>query len=1025
MKLGDLLFKYESNPNLKMLAANALKRPTLCATVKKNGDSYIIEPANLFVDIFHVSKIELEIREDGSVVRENCGCLQFFKTKECIHVGALCFAGLLQINKALCDKEYNEYLLLKSESTVFDTYNKLTNDIRSTNPFFNKIHLFPVIEEKGDNKYELSVKIGNEKDYIIKSLYEFIANTENHVFCSYGQKLEFVHSYECLDEQSKIFYILLSSIVKENDTKSIEVRKQTILRILEIFRDNIVYYRGFGEEKVTPRKVLESDEFKLNLDEISLKITTPHKVNCLICGVNNAYFIGEDVIYAYKYKNRIDRKLYEYLFKVSGELRIDFIASDFIANLYPIINGSITIDKKFYEKYPIPKIRINSYFKYENENVYLESKLQCGEADRDNPYLNQFKDGYKKVIEKYGFTGSKNHKVVLNGLDNIYKFLTSDISPLRNYGDVFYDKEMSKLKTKKSGKAHFKIGYNVGLLEFNLEGISQEELEAMIKAYEEEKKYVKLSDDTILEVDEENVKEARDFLEDFNLDVKNLGKPVKKNLNYVLKLISGVDTNISMDAEIVRIIKDIQNYKNSSFLVPEAYGGNLRPYQTDGFRWLKTLAKYDFGGILADDMGLGKSLEIISFLSSDDSNKPSIIICPMSLVYNWQMECYKWNLNRPVETIIGSSDDREKIISSINNTGNTLYVTSYDSLRRDIDLYKDKKFRFIIADEAQFIKNQFTQKSEAIKSLQSEINYALTGTPIENGLSDLWSIFDFLMPGYLSSYSHFKNRYESLIMHSDDEALKNLQHRVSPFILRRLKKDVLTELPEKIEDYYYYKMDNRQQEVYDSYVAKIKDDLNSGSKNVLAYLTRLRQICITPELILQEEFANTKIDLAIDLINSSVESGHRILLFSQFSQSFNMLSRELDKRDIKYFILDGQTKAKTRMEMVDDFNKNDDVKVFLISLKAGGTGLNLIGADMVIHLDPWWNSSAMNQATDRAYRLGQEKNVTVLKLICKNSIEEKVVKLQELKTDLASSIVLDENNTNYKLSKEDILSLLE
>jgi SNF2 family DNA or RNA helicase len=396
----------------------------------------------------------------------------------------------------------------------------------------------------------------------------------------------------------------------------------------------------------------------------------------------------------------------------------------------------------------------------------------------------------------------------------------------------------------------------------------------------------------------------------------------------------------------------------------------------------------------------------------------------MSLVYNWENECEKWGFNYPVKMILGSIEERTDLIRNIKKNQKELYITSYDSLRRDITLY-DSEFRFVIADEAQFIKNQFAQKSEAIKALNSEINFALTGTPIENGLADLWSIFDFLMPGYLSNYSHFKSRYESLIVHDDLETLDNLKKRVSPFILRRTKKDVLKDLPDKIEDYYYCKMEDKQKEVYDLYVEKLKDDLKAGGNNVLALLTRLRQVCITPELIYQEPFTNTKIDMAIDLIKSSIESGHRILLFSQFAQSFPILSRELDNMGIKHFILDGQTKAKLRMEMVDEFNKNEDIKLFIISLKAGGTGLNLTGADMVIHLDPWWNSSAEMQATDRTYRIGQTKNVTVIKLICKDTIEEKVIHLQKLKRELAESIVIEDEKKAIKLTKQDILELLE
>jgi SNF2 family DNA or RNA helicase len=377
-----------------------------------------------------------------------------------------------------------------------------------------------------------------------------------------------------------------------------------------------------------------------------------------------------------------------------------------------------------------------------------------------------------------------------------------------------------------------------------------------------------------------------------------------------------------------------------------------------------------------------------------------------------------------VKIILGSYEARTEMIKNIDENEKCLYITSYDSLRRDSENYKNK-FRFIIADEAQFIKNQNALKSSAIKSLKADMRYALTGTPIENGLADLWSIFDYLMPNYLSNYNHFKSRYESLIMHSDNEALDMLKLRVTPFILRRTKKDVLEDLPDKIEDVYYCKMSSKQEEIYKAYQERLKKDIISGGNNILGLLTRLRQVCITPELLYDEQFENTKIDMAMDLIRSSISANHRILLFSQFAQTFPLITKRLEAEGIKYYTLDGSTKSKDRVNMVNSFNEDSSIKVFIISLKAGGTGLNLVGADMVLHLDPWWNSSAELQATDRAHRIGQTKNVYVIKLICKDTIEEKVLKLQEAKKELAYSIINSDASSGVKITKEEILKILE
>jgi len=1025
MKLSDLLFKFSHNTNMTMFVNNANEKPQAYARYKKEDNSYILEPTNLFNEALHATKTSITLNNKKEISSCNCGCLNFYKTKECVHIAALYYSGLAQIDEELFNKECNRYLKQQKKTVHKSILSSLASDIKVTNPYFGMIHLIPVIEEL-DKQYTLSLKIGFDKDYVIKSISEFINMTENNIFYSYGQKLEFIHSYECLDTISKIFYTFISNISSADADKSIPIRKSHLLRILEIYKDNIIFYKRKDEEKPISRLIKENDNFDVALNSNYLYIDESDS-KLLLTGVNYAYFITDTMIYAYPYKSRNEGKIFGYLSKIDGKLMLDAASDEFISTILPIIKKDIKISNEFYEKYPIPDIKINSYFTYSDGNILLTPKIACKEIDRKSPYIPQLLDGYFKNVEAHSFIRNVDKKYCLPELENQYKFLTGDLSNIKSFGEVFFDENMKKLKAKKSSKTKINISYNVGLLDFNFENkdLSLEEIQAMLLAYHEKKKFIRLKDNTILEIDEDSAKEIDDFLEDFNISIKDINKPVKKSLNYLLKLVSGVDTNLNMDKEVVRIIRAIQNYKNSGYLPSDNLKDQLREYQIDGFKWLKTLSEFGFGGILADDMGLGKTLEMIAFLLSDNKEMPSLIVCPMSLVYNWEIECEKWKYNAPVKLVLGNSEEREAIIKSIVPNSKTLYITSYDSLRRDSQFYSDIKFRFIIADEAQFIKNQFAQKSEAIKSLNSEINFALTGTPIENGLADLWSIFDFLMPGYLSNYNHFKNRYESLIIHDDTEALTNLKKRVAPFILRRTKKDVLNDLPDKIEDYYYCKMEAKQKEVYDGFVAKLKDDLNNGASNVLALLTRLRQVCITPELIYQEPFTNTKIDMAIDLIKSSIEAGHRILLFSQFSQSFHILSRELDNMGIKHFILDGQTKAKVRMDMVEEFNKNEDIKLFIISLKAGGTGLNLTGADMVIHLDPWWNSSAEMQATDRTYRIGQTKNVTVIKLICKDTIEEKVIHLQKLKKELAESIVIEDEAKAIKLTKQDILELLE
>lgn len=1024
MSLSDYLYKFETNNTLKLYIENALNAPDMYASVKEEKDGYSIVPTELFLSVTQIKSSSLEITKNYEIKKAYCGCVQFFKNQLCIHEIALYAIGLYLIDPDYYEDEIDKVEQKKLEVKHNGIMNLLSDSLKSVNNYFSAVRLVPVIEEQEED-YLLSIKIGYDKDYVVKDIAQFINMTENGEFYSYGQRLEFVHSYESLDSVSKDFYAFLRNIVSGDSIKSVSIRKSQLLRILEIYAGNSIYFKNISEDKAILRQVTRVTDVEIELDSNYLKIVPPMNSSLLVSGVNHAYFMNEDSIFTYTYKSRMEAKLFEGLFKVDGALIIDVNSQSFISNLLPLIKNNITINSEFYQKYPIPDIKINSYFSYVDGKVTLRPKIACKEIDRNSPYIKQLLDGYLTTVVNYGLV-KEGKFYVLSSIEDQYKFLTSDISPIKAFGEVFFDEDMKTLKAKKSKRTNISVSYNIGLLDFKFENedLDPEELAQLLKAYHQKKKFIKLKDNTILEISLDTVKEIDDFLEDFNISLNDLKKPVKKPLNYLLKLVSGQDTNLSMDGEVIKMIKKLQNYKKSDYPLRESVKKNLREYQLDAFKWLKTLSSFNFGGILADDMGLGKTLEVISFLISDEVEKPSLIVCPMSLVYNWENECAKWGLDCEFTLILGSSEEREEIIRNIDPNKRKLFITSYDSLRRDVNLYL-VPFRFVIADEAQFIKNQFAQKSEAIKSLQSDINFALTGTPIENGLADLWSIFDYLMPGYLSDYSHFKSRYESLIAHDDTEALDTLKKRVAPFILRRTKKDVLNDLPDKTEEYYYCKMEPRQREVYESYVLKLKEDIKAGGNNILALLTRLRQICITPELIFQEQFDNTKINLAADLIRSSIEAGHRLLVFSQFAQGFPILSRELEKMGIKHYILDGTTKAKTRMDMVQEFNANPEIKVFIISLKAGGTGLNLTGADMVIHMDPWWNSSAELQATDRAYRIGQTKNVSVIKLICKGTIEEKVIKLQEMKKELAESVVASDYNKQVKLTTQDILDLLE
>ena len=427
---------------------------------------------------------------------------------------------------------------------------------------------------------------------------------------------------------------------------------------------------------------------------------------------------------------------------------------------------------------------------------------------------------------------------------------------------------------------------------------------------------------------------------------------------------------------------------------------------------------------------------ILDYVQNTEKTKASLVVCPSSLSLNWQNEANKFTNNLKTLVIKGSLTDRKRQIKQIDKYD--LVITSYDLLKRDIELYEklDYNFRFIIADEAQYLKNSNTQNAKSIKKIKAETRYALTGTPIENSLAELWSIFDFIMPGYLFSYRKFKNTYEMPIIKGEDEnAMQKLKMLIEPFVLRRTKNEVLKELPDKTVTVLNNEMCEEQRNLYINYLARAKQEvaekvkLNGYEKSkmqILAALTRLRQICCHPSLFINDYNEGcSKLEQCMEIIKEAAKSGHKILLFSGYKSMFEIIEKELKNEQINYFKLTGSTKVDERIKMVDEFNQNPEIQVFLISLKAGGTGLNLTGADMVIHYDPWWNLSTENQATDRAYRIGQKNNVQVYKLITKNSIEEKIYELQEKKSKLANNML--DTNTVFvnKLTKDDILKIFE
>lgn len=623
--------------------------------------------------------------------------------------------------------------------------------------------------------------------------------------------------------------------------------------------------------------------------------------------------------------------------------------------------------------------------------------------------------------------------------DKVYQFLDSGFSELMKYGEVKITDAFGRLQIR-STQVSVGVSLKSNLLDLNLssEYADDNELLEILASYRLKKKYHRLKNGDFLKMDDNSLTALAELVDGLQLSEKDLVKghfqiPSYRALYLDKVLKENTEVKYVKDGTFKAVLRDFNEIAENEFEVPAELFEVLRPYQTVGFRWLKTIEAYGFGGILADDMGLGKTLEIISVLlaaKQKNGRLSSLIVCPASLVYNWESECSRFAPELHVMAVTGTAEERAEKIKSARETD--VLVTSYDLLKRDIDEYKDLNFDYQVIDEAQYIKNHSTQGAKCVKIIKAVIKYALTGTPIENRLSELWSIFDYLMPGFLYRYERFKKEIEvPIVKNNSEQAMERLKKMVSPFILRRLKKDVLRELPDKLEETTYSKFECEQQKIYDAYVQKVKTALAIKSKaefekskiQVLAELTRLRQICCDPSLCYEDyKGESAKLNTCIELLEGAIGGGHKVLLFSQFTSMLSIIERELNLRGISYFIITGATPKEKRLEEVNAFNSSD-VPVFLISLKAGGTGLNLASADIVIHYDPWWNIAAQNQATDRAHRIGQTNVVTVFKLIAKGTIEEKIQNLQQSKSDLANQVLSGEVNSLGSMTKEDLMEL--
>lgn len=565
-------------------------------------------------------------------------------------------------------------------------------------------------------------------------------------------------------------------------------------------------------------------------------------------------------------------------------------------------------------------------------------------------------------------------------------------------------------------------GGNLGA-SLHIDKIDKNEYDNIYNSYKNKYKYHLMPDGSYIDLKNNDLEKIFQIIDVLGIysDFQKIKIPDNKAVFLEKLLDDESNTLISGRKYVDNVIKKY-NKLNKNIKVPENLNANLRDYQVDGFEFFNTLSNYSFGGILADEMGLGKTVQTLAFLLSQ-KDKKSIVITPTSLIYNWENEFEKFTPDIKLGIAYGNKVQRENVLENYKDYD--VILTSYGAYKNDMEKYKNITFDYCIIDEAQNIKNPDSIITKSVKEVNANVKFALTGTPVENNLMELWSIFDFVMPGYLYS----KKKFETIFVNNEKNhcQLKNL---IKPFMLRRTKKEVINELPDKIEHKFYVELDKEHKRAYKSFVNLIKRRIlenNEDNMTVFAYLTKLRQLSIAPEIIVKNyKGKNSKLEILINIIKE--ESDRKILVFSQFTKVLKIIEKRLGEENISYSYLDGKTDAKDRIKLVEEFNNSETKKVFLISLKAGGTGLNLTSASIVVHFDPWFNPASEDQASDRAHRIGQKNVVDVIKLISKNTVEEKVIAMQDYKKDLIEDIInsnLESSSSLKKLTREEIIDLFE
>lgn len=992
--------------------------------------------------------VSIVIEDNKEIVKTICDCKEYRNFQSCKHIGAV-FVN------------YYETLFKGSIINVHkiteDILNKFMPDENTLIKKELQVELIINVTEKESYYYyygrtytdfNIKIMIGEDKLYTLgnhatafKVAYE---NQEGEVY--FGKNFTYIPEKYYLSNNSKTIIESYLDVCEGSYNRNIFAKDfKTFLNKIKNTNFIINNYKIEGIKEGFPIssnliKNNESYELDFDLENIETLIKNDYEY---ILYKGNLYHLRklEQELIDDLMENKLDKLI------ISKE-KVDA----FTKGLLKIVRKNLKIDASVNDITLPKEISTKLYFDLRSSYILVDALFKYDEKevnyfDKSNTILRDI-DYETKVINdilKYGFE-IDNNKIILKDIEKEVEFLENGLENLATKYEIFTTEKFKgiNIKKKTSVTSMFGIGQdNILSYTFSLGDINSNELVNIFEEIKNKKKYYRLKNGDILNLEDESLKELSDLKDDLELSdaeiIAGHGAILKYRAIYLDSLKNTKYNIIKTDNLFDNFIDKFYKFKDINLTLPKDELKILRDYQLTGVKWLYTLAKTGFGGILADEMGLGKTIQVIYYIKQmlkDNENNKFLIVVPTSLAYNWDHEFDSFGSNIKRKICVGNKDKRTKMLRNLNDTN--VIITTYGLLREDEELYNNLNFNTMVIDEAQNIKNNMAGITKVVKKINAENKFALTGTPLENSILELWSIFDFIMPGYLASLTKFQSKYKIKDFDEDSEILiKGLSKQINPFILRRKKQDVVKELPDKLINDIYIELKDEQKKLYVAELERVKEEMekiietegmNKARFLILQLLTQLRQICIDPSIVYDNyKDGSNKLEQLESIVNEYIKNNHKILIFSSFKTALNIVKEKLNKAKIKTYMIDGSVPAKDRIEMVDNFNNNDDVKVFLIMLKSGGTGLNLATADVVIHLDLWWNPQAENQATDRAHRIGQKNTVEVIHLITKGTIEEKILELQNKKRILSDKLIdgeIRDKNILSELTKEDIKNLL-